>query len=108
MPLSDLSHDERMRLMKFVCSFAWADLEIQDEERTFVGKMIEQLGLEGDRKQIEFWLKHPPAPEEVDPTQVPRSHRQLFLEAMKGVIAADNVIDPNEREFLSLFEQLMV
>ena len=40
MSLSQLDLEERLRLMKFVCSFAWADLEIQDEERTMVGKMI--------------------------------------------------------------------
>ena len=108
MPLSELDRDERLRLMRFVCSFAWADLEIQPEERTFVSKMIDHLGLQDERPQIEHWLRHPPAPEEVDPTEVPRQHRALFIEAIRGLVAADNVIDPNEREMLSLFEQLLV
>lgn len=106
--LDQLSRDDRLNLMKFVCSFAWADLEIQPEERTFVAKMIEKLGLEEDRKLIEEWLKSPPPPEEVDPTRVPRAHRELFLEAARGVIAADDVIDEAEAENLELLEQLLV
>lgn len=106
MPAS-LPREDRLRLMKFVCSFAWADLEIQAEEREFVAKMIESLDLEDDRKQIEGWLKHPPRPEEVDPTEVPRAHRQLFLDAVKGLVAADDVIDPQEAESLAIFEQLL-
>jgi uncharacterized tellurite resistance protein B-like protein len=107
MPAS-LPREDRLRLMKFVCSFAWADLEIQKEERDFVGKMIETLDLEDDRKQIEGWLKHPPAPEEVDPTDVPREHRELFLDAVRRLVAADDRIDPKEAETLALFEQLMM
>lgn len=107
MPLRDLDRTERLRLMRFVCSFAWADLEVQPEERTFVTRMIDKLGLQDDRNQIEHWLRHPPAPEEVDPTEVPRQHRELFIEAIRGLVAADNVIDPNEREMLTLFEQLI-
>ncbi|KIG18891.1 hypothetical protein DB30_07227 [Enhygromyxa salina] len=94
--------------MKFVCSFAWADLEVQDEERDFVGSMIETLNLQDDRKQIEGWLKHPPPPEEVDPTDVPREHRELFLDAVRRLVAADDRIDPQEAETLALFEQLLV
>ena len=105
--LKDLDRQERLRLMKFVCSFAWADLEIQSEERDFVTRMIDRLDLQEDTEQVEHWLKHPPAPEEVDPTEIPRQHRQLFLDAVRGVISADNVIDSNEREMMSLFEQLL-
>ncbi len=106
--LERLNQRERMRLMKFVCSFAWADLEIQDEERDFVGKMIEHLELEEDRKQVEGWLRHPPPAEEVDPTDVPQEHRALFLDAVRRLVAADDRIDPKEAETLALFEQLLV
>jgi len=107
MPAS-LPREDRLRLMKFVCSFAWADLEIQDEERDFVGKMIETLSLEDDRKLVEGWLKHPPRPEEVDPTDVPHEHRELFLNAVRELVAADDRIDPKEAETLALFEQLLI
>lgn len=106
--LEDLNREDRLRLMKFVCSFAWADLEVQDDERQFVNKMIIKLGLEEDRTQIERWLKSPPPPEEVDPTRVPRAHRQVFLDAAKAVFNADGVIDPKERENFELLEQLLI
>ncbi|WP_255215880.1 TerB family tellurite resistance protein [Pseudenhygromyxa sp. WMMC2535] len=106
MPAS-LPREDRLRLMKFVCSFAWADLEIQDEERTLVGNMISRLGLEEDRKQVESWLKHPPRPEDVDPTEVPPEHRQLFLEAVREMVNADARVDEAEAESLALFEQLL-
>jgi uncharacterized tellurite resistance protein B-like protein len=107
MPAS-LSREDRLRLMKFVCSFAWADLEVQDEERAFVTRMITYLELDADRKLIEGWLRHPPRPEEVDPTDVPREHRELFLDAVRRLVAADERIDPKEAETLALFEQLLV
>ncbi len=104
----ELSRDDRLRLMKFVCSFAWADLEIQDDERQFVNKMIAQFKLEDDRALIEGWLKSPPPAEDVDPTRVPRAHRQMLLDAAKAVFNADGVIDPKERENFELLEQLLV
>jgi hypothetical protein len=97
-----------MRLMKFVCSFAWADLEVQDEERGFVGRLMKRLELDPDeRAKVEAWLQVPPPPEEVDPTSVPRAHRQLFLDTVRELVASDRVLDPEERENLALFEQLL-
>lgn len=105
---SELGRQERMRLMKFVCSFAWADLEVQKEERSFVSRLVKRLELDAEeRKMVSEWLKVPPPPEEVDPAQVPRAHRQLFLDTVRELIAADNVLAPDERENLALFEQLL-
>jgi tellurite resistance protein len=106
--LDSLTREDRLRLMKFVCSFAWADLEVQDDERDFVNRMIGKLDLEADRSRIEGWLRSPPPPEEVDPTRVPRQHRQLLLDAARAVFNADGVIDPKERENFELLEQLLV
>jgi hypothetical protein len=106
--VSKLSRPERMRLMRFVCSFAWADLEVQDEERAFVARLMTKLDLDDEeRNQVAGWLKVPPPPEEVDPSQVPREHRQLFLDTVRQLVAADRVLDPEERENLALFEQLL-
>ena len=106
--ISKLSRSDRLRLMKFVCSFAWADLEVQSEERAFVSKLVDKLGLdEQERAQVARWLEVPPPPEEVDPTSVPREHRKLFLETMRALVAADRVLDPEEKETLQLFEQLL-
>jgi hypothetical protein len=106
--VSKLSRPERMRLMRFVCSFAWADLEVQDEERAFVARLMTKLDLDDEeRNQVAAWLKVPPPPEEVDPSQVPREHRKLFLDTVRQLVAADRVLDPEESENLALFEQLL-
>jgi hypothetical protein len=108
MLLNKLSRNDRLHLMKFVCSFAWADLEVQKEERAFVQKMVRRLELDDDdKKAVQQWLIVPPPPEEVDPSTVPAAHRQLFLETIRGLIAADAVVDPEERENLKLFEMLL-
>ena len=104
----DLDREDRLRLVRFVCSFAWADLELQDEEKGFVHKLLEQLDLtEAEQAKAEAWLKLPPPPEEVDPTDIPVEHRQLFLQSVMGLMTADGHIDPNEMETLTLFENLL-
>jgi tellurite resistance protein len=106
--LAKLKKDERLLLLKFVCAFAWADLEVKDSEKKLVRRMIAKLGLDGDEaKQVEGWLKRPPKPEEIDPNRVPRAHKQLFLDAARQMIAIDGEIDPAERENLELLEQLL-
>ncbi len=108
MKLSKLPKEERLQLMKFVCSFAWADLEIADQERRFVHKLVKKLHLDADEaKQVERWLELPPRPEEVDPAGVPHAHRSLFLNAAREVIAADGTISEEERENFALLEQLL-
>ncbi len=106
--LDQLDRRERLRLMKFVCSFAWADLEIRPEERRFVARLLQQLELsEEDRRRVEGWLEVPPEPDAVDPTLVPEAHRKLFLEAIEGVIASDGEIAPEESESFAIFQQLI-
>ena len=108
MKLGKLDREDRMRLMKFVCSFAWADLEIVDQERRFVNRMVAKLNLKDDeKKQVAAWLELPPRAEEVDPAQVPFAHRQLFLQSAREIIAADGTVSEEERENLSLLEQLL-
>ena len=103
--LETLTYSDRMRLMQFVCSFAWADLEIQPEEREFVARLIDRLGFDADeRSMVKEWLKVPPAP---DPLDIPREHRALFVEAIRGVIAADGYIAKEESESLALLELLL-
>jgi len=107
--LEDLSKDERFLLLKFVCAFAWADLEVQDQEREFVKRLIEGLGLsEAENRQVAGWLKHGVPPEEVDPNRVPRKHREIFLKFAEAVIVADGKVDPNEAENYELLKALLV
>jgi uncharacterized tellurite resistance protein B-like protein len=106
--MQKLSAKDRLRLMKFVCSFVWADLEVKGSEKKFVAKMVKKLHLnEEEAAQVKEWLKVPPRPEEVDPTQIPKEHRQMFLDTMRDVVKADGEVAPDEWENLALFEQLL-
>ncbi len=106
--LGNLDSEDRLRLMRFICSFAWADLEIQDEERSFVAKMSEKLGLTAEElDKVREWLEVPPPADELDPSQIPKEHRQLFLDAARAMVVADGRVDPEEAENLALFEMLV-
>jgi uncharacterized tellurite resistance protein B-like protein len=106
--MQKLSPKDRLRLMKFVCSFVWADLEVKGSEKKFVANMVKKLHLTDEESaQVKEWLKVPPRPEEVDPTQIPKEHRQMFLDTMRDVVTADGEVAPDEWENLALFEQLL-
>lgn len=108
MQLKDLDRESRVRLIRFVCSFAWADLEVQDAERSFVHRLVQQLELdEEERESVEEWLRRPPPAEDVDPTDIPAEHRQVFLNAALQLVGADEVVAEHEMETLSLFEKLL-
>lgn len=40
---------ERMRVIRFVGSFAWADLEVRPEQRRFIDRIVGRLELGADR-----------------------------------------------------------
>ena len=106
--LEKLEKSERMLLLKFVCAFAWADLEIRDSERQFVASLVQKLKLSDDESaEVQGWLKMPPKADELDPNRVPREHRQLFINAARDMIAADGEIAPDEQENLDLLKQLL-
>ena len=108
MRLSDLDREDRLRLMKFVCSFAWADLQIAQSERTMVAKLMRKLRLDADEKaQVEEWLELPPPADELDPAQIPDEHRALFLTTAREMIEADGEIADEELENFELLEQLL-
>ena len=106
--MSELTREERLLLLKFVCSFAWADLKIHPQEREFVSKLIRRLNLnDEERRQVDGWLVDPPAPESVDPALVPKEHRMSFLRTIESVIAVDGEVSPVEREQLIRFARLL-
>lgn len=97
-----------MHLLAFVCSFAWADHEVQDQERDFVRDLVQRLDLEEeDMEQVALWLKLPPRPEEIDPQDVPIEHRELFVAIAKMMIGADGIVAETEAESLVLFQELL-
>jgi uncharacterized tellurite resistance protein B-like protein len=106
--VSSLAPEERLRLMKFVCSVAWADLEVQSEERAFVRRMVNRLGLSpSEVAQVDAWLQVPPHIEDVDPVEIPREHRKLFLDTLRELVLADGSVDEQEQASLALLEDLI-
>ena len=98
----------RMNLMKFVCSFAWTDLRVTQSERDLVMRIAGRLGLTNDESdQVAEWLQVPPPAEEIDPSQVPKEHRQIFLSAVELTAQADGQIAPAERDQLAVFRELL-
>ncbi|MGE3164796.1 MAG: TerB family tellurite resistance protein [Planctomycetota bacterium] len=106
--LRNLKPAAREQLLKFVCSFAWTDLDVAREEREYVFRLLGRLDLDDSEVGlVEEWLDSPPEPEEVDPADVPLEHRELFLDEIRGLIAADLQITEEERDSLDLLEQLL-
>lgn len=106
--LEELSRDDRLQLMRFICSFAWADLEIRPEEREFVVKMVTRLELnEDETAQVAQWLQVPPRADDLDPEDIPREHRQLFLDAAKAMIMSDGSVEDVEAENLIILDALL-
>ncbi len=106
--IDQLSRDERMQLLRFVCSFAWADLEVRDQERSVVHKLIKNFQLDPEEAdEVNQLLTHPPSPEEVDPQDIPVEHREIFLDAVKAMIYSDGEISPIEAESFELLDQLI-
>jgi uncharacterized tellurite resistance protein B-like protein len=105
--LAHLSPSERLQLLRFVTSFAWSDLEITAGERAYVHRLVSRLHMTpAEALAVEGWLKLPPSEDDVDPTTIPHEHRRLFLDAVREMVGADGEASPEERETLSLLEQL--
>lgn len=106
--LKELEAQQRMQLMKFVCSFAWADLQVHPHERAYVAKLVHRLDLDREeRAQVDRWLEVPPHAHEVDPTSIPLEHRKTFVESIIGIIESDGIVTEEERESLGLFQHLL-
>lgn len=103
-----LSVAERLNLLKFVCSFVWTDLKVAQAERDLVMRIVGHLKLtEAESQQVTAWLKVPPPIDEIDPSSVPKEHRELFLQAAEMAVKADGRVVPAERDAMALFRDLL-
>jgi uncharacterized tellurite resistance protein B-like protein len=94
-----LSRDERLLLLRFVCAFAWTDLAIQEGERKFVTRLMERMQLTPEeRAEAEGYLYVAPSPEATNAKLVPREHRRIFIDAVRALIYADGSVDAEERD----------
>jgi uncharacterized tellurite resistance protein B-like protein len=107
--LDQLDRRDRLRLVEFVCSFAWADFEIRPEERVFISQLLRRLELNADEDlRVQQWLDQPSKLDDLDPTSIPAAHRRFFVEAIEGLISADGEVSDEERESFEIFKQLLV
>jgi len=94
-----LSRDDRLLLLRFVCAFAWTDLQIHEGERKFVERLIERMQLSSDdRAEALAYLHIAPSPEATNPKLVPPAHRQIFIDSVRALIYADGEVDAEERD----------
>lgn len=106
--LNELDRTDRLRLLRFVTSFAWADGVVKPEEQEFLRGLMQRLSLAEDEvKLAEEWLVKPPHPAEIDPAKIPQEHRGMFLTLARGMINADGDVSDDERERLELLEELL-
>ena len=102
----DLSRDERFLLLRVLCSFAWADLEVTDSERRFVRRVVAMSQLDAsDARQVEEWLDVSPSPGSADVAAVAPEHRRLFFEAVRALVYVDGKVDPDEAASLEKLKQ---
>src|SRR3954470_16955737 len=93
-----LSRDDRLLLLRFVCAFAWTDLEIRDGERKFVERLVQRMQLSAeDRAEVGGYLHVAPAPGSASPALARREHRRVFIDAVRALIYADGEVDAEER-----------
>lgn len=106
MTMPALSTDDRKRVLRFAASFLWADLDVADSERRFLGALARELELPETNELAEL-LANPPAPEEVDPTSVPASLADVVRQAALRAIAADGKVAESEMKMFELLDDLL-
>ena len=70
--------------------------------------LVDRLELgEDERSAVAQWLEVPPTADELDPADIPKEHRQLFLDAARAMILSDGEVDDVEAENLVILDQLL-
>ena len=106
--MRDLSRSDRLKLLEFVCTFAWTDHEIHAEERHVIGQLVQALDMDAEEiVEVQKWLVSPPPIDDVAPLDIPKEHRQLFNDAVTLVVEADGRVEPGERDSLAVFRELL-
>ena len=97
------SRQKLLQLFHFMCAFAWADLEIQQQERDMIERLLLALELlPEDWVTVLKWLEHPPEPDAIKPYNIPADFREQIYEAAKAVVLIDGKMEPKERDMLTL------
>ena len=105
-----LSQAQRLNMVNLVCSFAWTDFDLDDDERAHIRALCRQLNLDAARReQVEAWLDQPPDTDEMaDPGAIPIAHREAFLEECQRIILADAYVDAEESLAYRIFRDILL
>lgn len=99
-----LSADERVELLRFLCWFAYADLSLDPREYDLIDSFAGTMRLNGEqREQVQGWLEDPPDLSLEDVKNVPAEKRELYLDALMLLGNADRNIHSMESK---LFERI--
>jgi uncharacterized tellurite resistance protein B-like protein len=104
MDVDGLTEDERVDLMRFLCSFAWVDGEVQAQERTVLERVLGGLGLSTEaRAKASAWLFAPPDMEGFDFGAITPDKRGLFIDHAFEVASAHGGLAAEEMRHLQMF-----
>ena len=105
----NMTHSERMNLIRFVCNAAWQDVQIQEQEKSHILRLCERMGLdEADMERVHRWLKAPPPIDSVDPSRIPLHLAPELLRELEDLVSVDGVIAEEEADMLDLLRELLL
>ena len=82
--LNEMTREERLLLLRFVCSFAWADDQMREEERALVRRYVDKLRLDdSEQSQVQEWLSRPPPAEPLAARSDSLMHRSTRLAVLQ-------------------------
>lgn len=104
MHTDDLTESERLELMRFLCSFAWADGVVQPQEKTVLERILGSLELSAEaHAEAEGWLTAAPSVQGRALRSIDEKKRATFIDGAYEVAAADGEIAADELEHLKMF-----
>jgi uncharacterized membrane protein YebE (DUF533 family) len=104
MNADELTEAEQIELMRFLCSFAWADGEVHDTERTVLEQVLGGLTLSPEaRADAQAWLSEPPDMEGFDFGAISPEKRSAFIDQAFAVAAAHDGLGAQEIRHLKMF-----
>jgi hypothetical protein len=106
--IENCTSEEKLQIMRFICTFAWADLKVVQAERQFIMRFCDTLVLNDDeRKEVESWLKHPQHPDDIDPFSLPKHLHEYVLSAAQAISIVDGEFDDKESELLEILQGIL-
>jgi uncharacterized tellurite resistance protein B-like protein len=106
--MEQLNSEQRLQLMRLVCALAWVDEQVQQAELGFIAKLMFKINMPAaEMRQVKRWLEVPPEGVSADARAVPREHRQLFLDACRGLVWSDGTLTGGEQAVLERLEKAL-